>query len=660
MIQNPNRDIFGGVPPTFFSPFPSKDSELSKKYSAIAKAAGDASSLLSIGERLLCQQQAQAWRDGMALVNFARATTVGDLLSVDLPRVAWMTKDGPSGLFAKVSFPQTTDPDELGKALAKVGLEIAMQAISSVPIVGQILGAVVQVAMFVFRMFRTPREQEPELLLPWEGYSDTVDEDLVEILHKHFAQGVDWTDVFMPPYELAPWSLHKAARDGKEFKGGQVWAPLIGDQIPYAEGRLGCIPNTVRCAGHLQRLPGSAPVAKLVRHWFDFGEIEWGGVVTNVGDFFPSTGQVAGGMWKQVERRGSAEMYKVDARAIKAAWADYFGQFFDSGFSLYKQDRSIGELLAPYICTQTTDIRLGIPNMMRPHPAPFVTPDIFKKGPGTRETWIDCLWLEENLPKKLPDWPHDRPDSKDARLPAQHPDVNLRCPHYRDADGLTASRWADAVSTGGNNPGVRQPGALGGPGRKPPSGYRCVPWPTPQERLTGYRPPDEAIIGPACDHVAAMQLRCLERTLISAYVRPMAVGDLPAYGAFREDKALRDRCIEVRKALLAHEDRFKVVLKDVKDIDPEFERALRDTGVNNSLAQMSKHLGLSAAKPRDDGTPDPPPPAVAGGLPFAEVPRSDERRDLRKGLAIAGGTAAVAGAAYYWSKRRSRVPVADT
>jgi hypothetical protein len=156
MILNPNRDILAGIPPGFQSPFPSRDSELSGKYRAIAKAAGDPNNLLSIGERLMCQQQAQAWRDGMALVNFARATVVGDLLSTDLPRVAWMTKDGPAGLFAKVSFPQTTDQNKLGEALVAVGLDIAIQAISSIPIAGQILGAVVQVARFIFQMGAAP------------------------------------------------------------------------------------------------------------------------------------------------------------------------------------------------------------------------------------------------------------------------------------------------------------------------------------------------------------------------------------------------------------------------------------------------------------------------------------------------------------------------
>jgi len=655
MLLNQNLDIFRNVPDSFISPFASNDSQLSAKYQAISRAAGDAHNLLSIGERLLCQQQANAWRSGLALVNYAKATLVGDILSDSMPRVAWLSKDGPAGMFAKVAFPQTTDPARLAEALMSVGMDIAIAAISSIPIVGQILGAVVQVALFLYRIFSAPKETEPELLLPWSTYSKSIDEDMVNrFLLDFFAQGVSWTEIWMPPYEFADWELHKAARDGKEYKGGQVWAPVVGGDIPFAEGQLGCMPNTIRVAGHLQRIPGSPPVAKLRRQWYDFGDIGWGGIVTNVGDFFPSTGQVAGGMWKQAERAGSPDMYKVDARAIKAAWADYFGQFFDAGFALYKSDPSIGELLAPYICTETKDLRLGIPNLMRPHPAPFVTPDIFKRGPASRETWNDCLFIEENTPRKLPAWPHDRWDSKDARLPAQHPDLNYRAPHYINADGLVATDgnfWKAVKRTGGPGGATHST-----PKEQAPDGYRCVAWPTGEERLTWYRRPEEAIIGPACDHMIKMQTRCLDSTLVCAYVRPDPVDGLEAHGAFRSNKALHDKCIAVRKLLLAHDARFRINLKDAEDADPAFAKALRDSGVNNSPMQLSQHLGRVATLPSDDGTPLPDPPKPAGGAPFDQfaAPASAGRGGWKTALAVGGATtAAVAGAAYYWIKGRN-------
>jgi len=647
MILNPNLEIFRNVPPTFASPFPSNDSRLSQKYDAIARAAGDAKNLASIGERLLCQQQAQAWRDGLALVNYVKATAIGDILNDSLSKIAWVSKSGPAGLFAKVAFPQTTDPNKLGEALALVALDVAIAAISSIPIVGQILGAVVQVARFLYRIFTAPKESEPELLVPWSTYSGNLDEDIVrDFLWKYFGQGVDWTAIWLPPYEHASWELHKAARDGKEYKGGQVWAPLIGGEIPYAQGQLGCIPNTVRVAGHLQRIPGGAPVEALRRHWLAWGEISWGGIVTNVGDFFPSTGQVAGGMWKQAECPGSPDMYKVDARAIKSAWEDYFGEFFDSGFSLYKDDASIGEILAPYICVVLgNQPRLGIPNMMRPHPAPFVTPSIFKKGPGTPETWTDCLFVEEDLPQKLPDWPHDRVNDKNARLPAEAPDP-YRSSHYNDANNYTTTYWWKAIARGGST-------ALSSL-KKPEAGYRCVSWPTGAERITAYQRPEAAIIGPACDHLIKMQERCLERTLVCAYVRPEDVDGLEAHGAFRKNKALRDRCKQVRSTLLKHDARYRVNLKDAETADPAFAQKLRESGVNNSISQMSKHLGRFSAGISDDDTPPPPPPEPAGGLPFGDLGGPPEDESRWKVAAAAGGAAAVAGAAYYWIRGRHR------
>jgi hypothetical protein len=650
MLLNPNMEIFRNVPKTYISPFPSSDSRVSDKYAAIAKAAGDTKNLMSIGERLLCQQQAQAWRDGLALVNFAKATIVGDILSESLSKVAWVGKNGPAGLFASVAFPQTTDPNKLGLALANVALDVAIAAISSIPIVGQILGAVVQVARFLFRIFTAPKESEPELLMPWSAYSDKVDEDLVnDFLYKFFGQGSDWTGIWLPPYEIAPWELHKAARDGKEYKGGQVWAPVVGGEIPFAQGQLGCIPNTVRVAGHLQRLPGGAPVATLRRHFLSFGEISWGGIVTNIGDFYPSTAQVAGGMWKQAERLGNPDMYKVDARAIKTAWADYFGQFFESGFSLYKDDMSIGELLAPYICIiRNNEPQLGIPNLFRPHPAAFVTPAIFKQGPGTPDTWTDCLFVEEDLPKKLADWPYDRPGDKYARLPAETPDLNFRPDHYVGKDGYTTDDWARAVKRGAPFGALR--------GQKLPDGYRCIPWPTGAERITAYKRPEAAIVGPACDHMAKMQTRCLERTLVCAYVRPDEVDGLAPHGAFRSNKALHDKCITMRAVLLKHEDRFKVNLKDAEAADPVFAQKLRDAGVNNSPAQLSQNLNKLTSALGGDGSPPEPPPTPAGGLPFGDLgaPTNPSGDRWTKIAAVSGGVAAVAGAAYYWISNRHR------
>ncbi|MFY0531716.1 hypothetical protein [Nannocystis pusilla] len=163
------------------------------------------------------------------------------------------------------------------------------------------------------------------------------------------------------------------------------------------------------------------------------------------------------------------------------------------------------------------------------------------------------------------------------------------------------------------------------PGRKVPDGYRCVTWPTGEERLTKYRRPEEAIIGPACDHLLKMQERCLEATLVCAYVRPDAVDDLEAHGAFRNNKALHDKCVAMRTILLQHEARFRVNLRDAEAADPIFAQKLRDSGVNNSPSQMSQNFKRTAGL-KVDNTPLPQPPAPAGHpvrrWPSRERPRA--------------------------------------
>jgi hypothetical protein len=97
-----------------------------------------------------------------------------------------------------------------------------------------------------------------------------------------------------------------------------------------------------------------------------------------------------------------------------------------------------------------------------------------------------------------------------------------------------------------------------------------------------------------------------------------------------------------------------VNLKDAETADPAFAQKLRESGVNNSISQMSKHLGRLGAGISDDDTPPPPPPEPAGGLPFGDLGRPPEDESRWKVAAAAGGAAAVAGAAYYWIRGRHR------
>ena len=156
--------------------------------------------------------------------------------------------------------------------------------------------------------------------------------------------------------------------------------------------------------------------------------------------------------------------------------------------------------------------------------------------------------------------------------------------------------------------------------------------------------------------MAKMQTRCLETSLVAAYVRPDEVDGLDPHGAFRNNKALHDKCIAMRKVLLKHDARFRVNLKDAEAADPVFAQLLRDSGVNNSPMQLSQNFNkLSASLGNADNTPPEPPPPPAGGLPFGDLAAPSRPAGVGwKTMAAATTVATVAGAAYYWIKGRHR------
>ncbi len=638
-----NDAIFAQVPKTaagFVSSFPSTDAAYSPKYNAmmnmaLAAKATDAKGFLvpTLGEILLVQQQGQSWRDGAAMVNAFKSWSVGDLLTDWLPDLVRITKGNGvlggavEGLFAAVSFPQSADPVQIGLAIGKVALDLALTAIQAVPIVGQIIGALVGVAQFLVRLFSAPDKAKAQLLLPWEQYSRPLNESLVQDVVLTAAQGVRWTHLWMPPYELEPWALASGVNKttGDEITGGQVFAPERNGSLPFATG-LGAVPNTVKAAAHLQRILNAGPDNMALQRYFGdpYMPIGWGNPVTDVGSFFPDVAQICGGMWQQVMRPGNPDMYKVDAGKLQSAWADYFGLMFSSAWSLYKTDPSVGELLAPYIAVVQKhdagdDVRLGIPHMRRPHAGPFVHPGIFKSGPGTPATRTACLWVEKDTPKRTAVWPFDAlvGDHKPV-YPAQHPDFAYRTGVYIDDAGVARygeNLWfATRSGSPGNSPIPK--------GYKVPKGYRCIPWPTPQELLTGYAMPDAAITTPACQQLRKLQERCLAQTLVCAYVRPDVIQGLERYEAFG-DKALRDVCFTMRKALLKSDARFMVNLKDVDDIDPVFAGALRDAGVNNSPAQKAAQFQKFGQSPVADSEPLPPALPPASGVAFDDY--ADQR-----------------------------------
>jgi len=606
MRLNANDPLLGYAPEKFESPFPSDDALLDARFNALMKGVDAASpNAATQGTRIMAQAQAQAWRLALSMCNRAKVTIVGDLPSAWLPEVARFEPLRPgvealAGLWAQVAFPQSSDPEALALAVANVGLDVALDFLGAVPIVGALMKWVLNLGSMLGKLFASPDPQPvKELFLPWTEYKLRTDEDFVQkfLIDKFFAS-VDWTGIFMPPYQAGvPWRVANGVRDGREM--GTMWAPIKkGQNVPaFSNEGIGAMPGTFRMAGLIQspKLPQADP--RLLRYFGDGTMLHWGKTLIDTGDFYPATAQTSTLAWQQAERVGSPDMYKIDCAKVEKAWTEYWDQFFDSLWFEFKNDEWVGEFAAPYLAVEGAEWRLGLrnpnransPQLQRPHPAPLITPTIFTKGAGTTATRNKCLYWETR-------------SGPTGGLPKGHQGNNAgeAVPYIRDKNG-------HALASGG--PGWP-------PNKKMPASLRCVPWPDGEELLVNYKRPDVAIITPAVKRLAARQKWCLKHTLVAAYVRC----DGPdAYAAFKADPELAALCRDVRAKLLVNDARFAVRLADVADIDPDFEKKLRKAGVTNAPSQMQFALtGKKAQGAEVEADPASPAIGPQGGLPFEE------------------------------------------
>ncbi len=652
--------VFDQLPSQFESFFPSEQSLADGKLASVLARAGGTT------PGLLTRVQAETITQGLQLVQQQKAILVGDFLESKMPALVSFTTDAwgmkvPQGLFASVPFPTSDIEDPLLAAMAGVGLNLALNAISAVPIVGKIVGLIVNIGMALAKLFQAQEEDPalPPLLLPWTRYGRDKDEDLVNKgLILSTAGTVDWTNVWLPGLG-GTWSFERAAdAQGKEMPGARVYAPLVGKEVGWSRGQgLGAIPNTLRVAGPVQTLVdnrlrdlawsgdvGAKGEWELQKRYILRGDTrksaEGTGVVNELyrpptiidtGAYYPAFGGIAGQLWQQVQQRGNPDMYKVDPLKIRDAWQDYWGSFFADAFSMLEhleekkakddQIRWLWAALTPYVCViqqNGKSVTLGMADIDRPHPGPLVVPGMFKgKGPGPLELRTPSLYSEVLGPRG---WDQ-----------------------MEGPGDMAIQNWDGKIISSARIENF-------------PKGYetRPVPWPSGVELFSYYQRPDQAIITPACEALSRSQARCLETTLVCAYVRPVAVGGKPAYAAFANE-ALRKKCLEMREILLKHEARFDVSLADVDAIDPKFAAALRAAGAGKpqgGLKLSAKRAPLVKPSGSDEAYPSP-----TGGLAFDNIkPRRVGRQDktsmLWKATAAAVGTAVVGGAVYGYTRHR--------
>lgn len=630
----------------FSSPFPSEDALLSEKFKALRKAndtAGGAS-------RFSIIEQGQAFSAAIGVCNAAKAVHVGDLLTDWLPRTAWMTKgvsgDLVQGLFATVPWDGTFDPELLAKNMMTAGLTVALTTLAAVPVYGQIAAALVAVAAKLLDMFLAKGDDQAKaLLLPWTDYTKSTDELIVEDCRKDIFRSVDWTRLFLPPFDVAPWTINNVPDKGMLF------IPRHKDGDPaFSPVGIGCMPGTLKVAGQVQLVDPAGPAEALVRRIHDgYGnarDIPWRAGLINCGDYYPATAQLGAAVWQQALAAGNPDMYKLDAHKLLRAWEEYYDNLFASaaawmepGKATYNgfvrdYDAAVSEAIEASLCWRlegSTEWTIGVPEGHRN--GPFWHELFHIHGPVRKEERTPCLFVEEDIRdgKKL--WPYT---FNTNNYPQQHPKLRA-----------TGRKYRGPVES-----------AMGGVKGVAPKGYRCVPYPTQELARASYTTPFKAFIEPAAKALWARQLNCLTSTLVCAYVRPEGYEDLAPYAAFvgaagTEGALLKTTCLEARAQLLTHDARFAVNLKDVDAIDPQFGAKLRAAGVTNSVQQRIGVRGLMAAGGGADlgGTPPPPAPPTGGGVPFGGpaaggfdfAPAPGKGNGGGKGLAAAAAGAALLG-----------------
>ena len=624
MRISPNSRFFDRVPDLYVSPYPGADAYADDAFQALlSRTAGTGAQ--TVGQALLTQAGAQAWNQATQMLWKVKAVETGDLLKDVWSRVAWMDKDTPFGILAEVPFPLTTDPQEMLTALASVAIDAALDAVTAVPVAGWIVGIVVGIGQALAPIFKDlvageAVAPERKTILPWRRYSEKVDESWVRTFLNVDSRLPDWTSLFLPPTNAGTWRLVDGVDEGGQPLG-EVLAPFRPDGEVAWSGRYGCLPGTFRVAGILQYRGRPQPPDAALRYYNDGTLIHVYGDFTQTGDFFPGLQQLAGTLWQQIAAGGS-DTYKVNCAQLASDWRDWFSALYTS-----VMDQDLADWLLPLMARNIGgEYRLGASagGHIRPEApdgttVPLVTRDTFNTGIlGTARSRTSCFYTDVT--------------TKGGR----HQGSDL--PRKFSRDPKTKEYIAPPVSKFART-----------------KGHTCIPWPPGELLLAQYKRADDAIVLPAVRAIADLQRRRLARTLDCAYVRPLAVGNKPAYAAF-QDKPLRERCLEMRKRLLTHPARFDVEYATALEVDPEFAAALRDSGVKPLNVQQvgGGKRGSIQARPLDPDEAEPGPPLPPqGGVPFDPEPVQPKSRAglILGGAALVAGVAAALGVAM---SRRSR------
>lgn len=629
-------NYFENVPPRFESYFPSNDSLASDRFQSLITAnKGKAPNRPGP----FIRWSARSFVDALQITEKARAINGGDMLGRQLSKIYELKSgvggDWVYGLFSKVNFGDAQDFAGLAEKLIDYGFAKAMSALSISSPQAAILAGVVRAGLRLNDLFQSWwASQHPPNILPWSEYSKDVNDDLVQLWLDEHAGGVDWTQLWMPPFELAPWVF-----GWSEKREGMVFGPKSsGKGLAWDLNNYGCIPGTARVFGNSQaRTPGPAAPDPKLRRMFrapkgvtpKVGYLPWSLDVQFCGDDLPALGQLGVALWQQVMAPGP-EMYRVHAQQLLDAWQQCSANLYETGFdslrhvvqqlSAYAGYTSVpltelfaSQLMEPFICTRQRVMAWGGPKDPEGQPYPpgrepwilgmdvdgprasaIVHPDFFAQGPVRPDQRAKVAWFEHNFVRQAYSWPY-----------GTKTDQNMDYLSTWTGMGNALGGWLSDLSK-----------------NKPHKQWRGMSWPFPEVAGADYGRLFENLIRPVVQRLKDAQYGSLhrvfaadvqggaidERVLLPAYVRPDPVNGREKYGAFN-DKKLQELCRGARVKLLelieaGHPARELISLEDVQPIDPAFHQQLVAAGATGSRASEPLPALLLQGE------------QVQGGLPF--------------------------------------------
>lgn len=599
----------GGVDGEYESPYPNWADVASKGFLAKDQSQDSNNRMSDFGGEGMGTQTAMS-----AYTRLTQATT-GHIVTSDITggvQTDWLNeigmdqevRDGAAtvitGMFALVRYGQETDPVAIAGRMAEAGLNMALNFLGAIPIVGWICAAAIAIGKAFYKLKQAADQAaraEP-IIVPWQEQSADTDEFIINRVVREIAESGDWTPMWLPRCEVLDsegWRVYKSSQGD----GTRVYGTFDANGTPsYHDPRngLGVIPNTQMISDFVQFLaPGAADNSEALDAFTNRQDR-----TVNTGDFYPSVSQLGTTLWSWANRAGSPDMYKIDTWEIEEAWGDYWRTFFINGWDLIKHYNA-------------------------------------KKGTRNKD-YLDGISIGKALGKFYvlgcnPKYQAGRVDSAACQI------------------GIAPQMLMQVGNM--NGPGLSNAGVLHGFGAPGEVNPMLSTWTNGLHKHRWYSPFD-AIIMPALKTLRARQQAYLAKSTVCSLVRyeqtqkgsefaAFADRGPGAYGA-AERRALAKRCHDMRGYLLDNIARYTVKDDDVRPVDPKFANELK------ASKSHAPEFPIAGAPPLDVKpiageavAPDSLPPQ--GGVPFQATLNFGDLKDTKKTSGGGGGAALLAAAA---------------